>query len=83
MSFLLVTRIIKVYSETHCNNINEVPIKQVSTVKSLGAVYIDENLTWECHVNELSKKIAFGISAIKRIRHTVPYWRLYVPSTIH
>ena len=52
--------------------INEVSIKQVSTVKSLG-VYIDENLTWECHVNELSKKITSGISAIKRIRHTVPY----------
>ena len=52
--------------------INEVPIKQVSTVKSL-RVYIDENLTWECHVNELSKNIASGISAIKRIRHTVPY----------
>ena len=37
--------------------INQFPIKQVSTVKSLG-VHIDENLTWECHINELSKKIA-------------------------
>ena len=41
---------------------NQFPIKQVS-VKSLG-VHIDENLTWECHVKELSKKIASGISAI-------------------
>ena len=53
-------------------NINQFPIKQVSTVKSLG-VHIDENLTWECHINELSKKIASGISAIKRIRYLVPY----------
>ena len=53
-------------------SINQFPIKQVSTVKSLG-VHIDENLTWECHVNELSKKIPSGISAIKRIRHRVPY----------
>ena len=52
-------------------SINQFPIKQVSTVKSLG-VHIDENFTWECHVNELSKKIASGISAMKRIRHTVP-----------
>ena len=52
--------------------INQFPIKQVSTVKSSG-VHIDGNLTWECHVNELSKKIASGISAIKRITHTVPY----------
>ena len=27
-------------------------------------VYIDENLTWECYVNELFKKIASGLSAI-------------------
>ena len=53
-------------------SINQFPIKQVSTVKS-SRVHINENLTWECHVNELSKKIASGISAIKRIRHTVPY----------
>ena len=54
-------------------SINRFPIKEVLTVKSLG-VHIDENLTWECHVNELSKKIAAGISPIKRIsRHTVPY----------
>ena len=52
--------------------INQFPIKQVSTVKSLG-VHIDENLTWECHINQLSKKIASGISAIKRIRYSVPY----------
>ena len=44
-------------------SINQFLIMQVSTVKSLG-VHIDENLTWECHVNELSKKIASGISAI-------------------
>ena len=48
------------------------PIKQVSTAKSLG-VHIDENLIWECHINELSKKIASGIRAIERIRYSVPY----------
>ena len=53
-------------------NMDQFPIKRVSTVKSLG-LHIDENLTWECHINELSKKIASGISAIKRIRYLVPY----------
>ena len=53
-------------------NINQFPIKRVSTVKSLG-VHIDKNLTWECHINDLSKKIASGISTIKRIRYLVPY----------
>ena len=41
------------------------PMKRVSTSKSLG-VHIDGNLFWECHINEISKKIASGISAIKR-----------------
>jgi len=38
--------------------INQFPIKQVSTVKSLG-VHIDESLTWECHIDELAKKIYY------------------------
>ena len=41
------------------------PIKRVSTSKSLG-VHIDGNLFCECHINEISTKIASGISAIKR-----------------
>ena len=52
--------------------INQIPVKQVSVTKSLG-VYIDENVTWERHFTELSKKMAFGTSAIKRIRYFVPW----------
>ena len=52
--------------------INKSPIKHVSTSKSLG-VHIDGNLSWECHINEISKKIASGISAIKRIRYFLPF----------
>ena len=48
------------------------PIKQVSTSKSLGG-HIDGNLSWDCHINEISKKIASGISAIKRIRYFLPF----------
>ena len=61
--------------------INQFPIKQVSTFKLLG-VHIGENLTWECHINELSEKIGSGISAIKRIRYSVPFQTL-LPFTIH
>ena len=52
--------------------INKSPIKQVSTSKSLG-VHIDGNLSWECHINEISRKIASGISVIKRIRYFLPF----------
>ena len=52
--------------------INQFPIKQVPTSKSPG-VYIDGNLSCECHINEISKEIASGISAIKRIRYFLPF----------
>ena len=39
--------------------------------KSLGGL-IDENLTWENHVDASSKKIASGIGALKRISHCFP-----------
>ena len=41
-------------------SINDNPIDQVTTTKSLG-VYIDENLSWGNHINKLAKKIASGI----------------------
>ena len=44
----------------------------MSTSKSLG-VHTDGNLSWECHINEISKTIASGISAIKRIRYFLPF----------
>ena len=51
---------------------NGTPIKQVSQAKSLG-VYVDENLSWTTHINEIiTKKIASCIGALKRVRPFVP-----------
>ena len=52
-------------------SIDNVPIEQVTSVKSLG-ILIDENLLWQTHIDKLSKRIAFGIGAINRIRDFVP-----------
>jgi len=52
-------------------SIKDVPVNRVSSVKSLG-VMIDENLTWQTHIDKWTKKIASGIGAIKRIRPFVP-----------
>ena len=57
-------------------SIDNVPIDHVSSVKSLG-IFIDENPRWQTHIDKLSKKVASGIGAIKRIRPFVP------PSTLH
>jgi len=54
-------------SDTLELSIDNVPIEQVSSVKSLG-IYVDENLTWNFHVDKLCKKIASAIEAIKRVK---------------
>lgn len=50
--------------------INDIAVKQVSHTKSLG-VHIDENLSWNVHIDKLCKKVASGIGALKRIRRFV------------
>ena len=55
-------------SESLDLSIDNVPIKQVSTTKSLG-ILIDDNMARpDSHIDKLSKKIASGIGAIKRIK---------------
>ena len=47
--------------------IDNIPIKQESTSKSLG-IFIDDNMAWHSHIGDkLSKKIASGNGAIKQI----------------
>ena len=46
-------------------------IKLVKCVKSLG-VHADDNLSWNAHIDKISKKIASGIGALKRCRPFVP-----------
>ena len=52
--------------------INENATEQVTSTKSLG-VYVDQNINWECHIENISKKMACAIGAIKRIRHLTPF----------
>ena len=52
--------------------INKFPIKHGDFKIRIG-VHIDGNHSWECHICEISKKVASGISAIKRIRYFLPF----------
>ena len=52
--------------------IDGAPVSPVTFTKSLG-VYIDQNLSWNVHVNNLCKKIAAGIGVIKRSRDFVSF----------
>ena len=46
-------------------------LKQVKRIKYLGSV-VDENLTWDDHINYISVKIRQNIGILKRTRLTVP-----------
>ena len=56
--------------------INGAPVKQVESTKLL-VLNTDEHLSWSVHVDAISKKIASGLGALKRIRPFVPL------STLH
>ena len=56
-------------SDTLELSIDNVPIEQVSSMKS---PYIDEDLTWHSHIDKLCKRIASVIGAIKRVEPFVP-----------
>ena len=60
------------FTESPSLAVNENAIKQVTSAKSLG-VYVDQNINWECHIENISEKIACAIGAIKRIRHLTPF----------
>ena len=57
--------------------INDNQVSQVTTAKSLG-VTIDNKLDWSSHIDKLTKKVASGIGAIKRISHLVPQATLHL-----
>ena len=74
------TEFMVIGSRQRLNTFNRLPsftidgnsIKQVEFTKSFG-VYIDENLTWNVHIEHISKKIASCISILKRSRTFVPF----------
>ncbi|RUA05525.1 MAG: hypothetical protein DSY43_04445 [Gammaproteobacteria bacterium] len=51
-------------------HINGEQINEVESTKSLG-VFIDKNLSWKRHIDEISKKISAGIGALKRARSSI------------
>jgi hypothetical protein len=62
-----MTKILSALHSTPSLAINGHPVRQVSQTESLG-MKIDKNLSWNAHINDLIKKIAFGIGALKRVR---------------
>ena len=59
--------------------VDNAPIHQVVSTKSLG-VYVDENFSWNVHVDNVAKEIAPGIGILKSSR---PFVTFEVLSTIY
>ena len=55
--------------------LNNFPIEQVSSTKSLG-VHIDENLSWNTHFESVCRKISSALGSIKSIRNFMPFYTL-------
>ena len=73
---VITSRQRRVYlSDNPSLTINNFPIEQVSSTKSLG-VSIDENLSWNTHIETVCKKISSALGLIKRIRDFVPFYFL-------
>ena len=73
---VITSRQRRVYlSDNPSLTINNFPIEQVSSTKSLG-VSIDENLSWNTHIETVCKKISSALGLIKRIRDFVPFYTL-------
>ena len=53
------------------NRVNSRLLKRVERIKYLGSI-VDENLTWDDHIDYISVKIRCNIGIFKRIRLTVP-----------
>jgi len=54
------------FMESPSLTINENALEQVTSAKSLG-VYVDQNINWECHIENISKKIACAIGAVNSL----------------
>ena len=63
---------LRTLSESLELSIDNVPIKHVSTTKSLG-ILIDDNMAWHGHIDKLSKTIASGIGNIGAIERMKPF----------
>ncbi len=64
---------INTFQSTPLLAINNVPVKQLSlSCKVTRRIHIDENLSWNVHIEKLSKKVASGISVLKRISINLP-----------
>ena len=50
--------------ESRSLTINGNAVEQVTSTKTVG-VYVNQNINWECHIENISKKIACAIGAIK------------------
>ena len=50
--------------------INENAVEQVTSFKSLG-VYVDQNINWECHIENISMKIACAIGEINSASYSI------------
>ena len=70
---------VRILNRNHTLNLNGKKLKKVQSTKFLGVV-IDEQMSWEPHLEHLSAKLNSCIVTIKRIKNCIPtseYMKIY------
>ena len=71
-------------SDNFTVKVTNVHIERVTVYKSLG-ISIDENLSWNTHIDEISKRTSAGLSVFCskacKSKHTIQYYRNHVQSS--
>ena len=62
-AYCIKAEVITIYRKSLSYSINENAVEQITSAKFLG-VDVDQNINWECHIKNVSKKIACAIGAI-------------------
>ena len=65
-------------SRQRLNTLTETPALAINDFQTSLGVTIDDKLDWSGHIEKVTKKVASGIGAIKRVRHLVPQATLYI-----
>ena len=51
--------------------LNNKQIERVKKILYLG-IYMDEDLTWESHIDHIANKISKNNGVLRRLKHTIP-----------
>ena len=60
-------------------HIGNTQLSRLETSSKFLGMYLDENLTWKIHINEINKKVSRALFSMKQVKHILPMESLIHP----